>query len=96
MGKDMQHVLWLSSTAGKGKLAIAHTIANWYHVQGGLGACFCFDCTHGADHCHEKIFTMIACDLADCDPTMCRALVCTAHDHNELRHTTDIARQWQG
>jgi hypothetical protein len=26
---------------------------------------------------------------------MHQALVHAAHDHNELRHTTDIARQWQ-
>ncbi|KAG1756914.1 uncharacterized protein EDB91DRAFT_1040984 [Suillus paluster] len=27
-GEDMPHILWLSGTAGKGKSAIAHTIAN--------------------------------------------------------------------
>ncbi|KIK33501.1 hypothetical protein CY34DRAFT_701190, partial [Suillus luteus UH-Slu-Lm8-n1] len=91
-GQDVQHVLWLSGTAGKGKSAIAHTIANWFNEQGGLGACFCFDYTRGADRRHEKIFTTIARDLADCDPTMRRALARVVHD---LRHTTDIATQWQ-
>ncbi|KAG2340093.1 WD40 repeat-like protein [Suillus weaverae] len=94
-GKDVQRVLWLSGTAGKGKSAIAHTIANWSNEQGGLGACFCFDRTRGADRRHEKIFTTIARDLADCNPTMRRALARAVHDRNELRHTTDIARQWQ-
>jgi hypothetical protein len=94
-GKDVQRVLWLSGIAGNGKSAIAHTIANWFNEQGGLGACFCFDHTRGADRRHEKIFTTIARDLADCDPTMRRALARVVHDCNDLRHTTDIARQWQ-
>lgn len=92
-GTDVQHVLWLSGTAGNGKSAIAHTIANWFNEQGGLGACFCFDHTRGADRRHEKIFTTIARDLADCDPTMRRALARV--DRNDLRHNTDFATQWQ-
>jgi hypothetical protein len=36
-------ILWLSGTAGKGKSAVAHTIAKWYIECGGLDSCFCFD-----------------------------------------------------
>ncbi|KAG1723457.1 hypothetical protein EDB19DRAFT_352385, partial [Suillus lakei] len=94
-GKDVPRVLWLPGTTGKGKSAIAHTIANWCNEQGGLGACFCFDRTREAVRRHEKIFTTIARDMADSNPTMRRALAHAVHDRNELRHTTDIARQWQ-
>ncbi|KAG2747646.1 hypothetical protein P692DRAFT_20736775, partial [Suillus brevipes Sb2] len=59
-------IFWLSGTAGKGKSAVAHTIANWYIDQGGLGSCFCFDRTRQADRRQDKIFTTIASDLADC------------------------------
>jgi hypothetical protein len=66
--KDTPRILWLSGTAGKGKSAIAHTIANWYIEHGGLGSCFCFDRTRQADRCQDKMFTTIARELADCNP----------------------------
>ncbi|KAG2343330.1 WD40 repeat-like protein [Suillus weaverae] len=94
-GEDVPRVLWLSGTAGKGKSAIAHTIANWSYERGGMRACFCFDRTREAERRHEKIFTTIARDLADCDITMRGALARAVHDDNELKHTIDISRQWQ-
>ncbi|KAG2738391.1 WD40 repeat-like protein, partial [Suillus brevipes Sb2] len=94
-GEDEPRILWLSGTAGKGKSAIAHTIANWSHERGGMRACFCFDRTREAERRHEKIFTTIARDLADCDFTMRGALARAVHDDNELKHTIDISRQWQ-
>ena len=93
-GEDAQQIFWLSGTAGKGKSAIAHTIANWFDERGGPVACFCFDRTWEAERCHEKIFTTIAWDLADRDPMIQRALAGAVGD-NELRHTKDIARQWR-
>jgi hypothetical protein len=93
--KDVPRVLWLSGTAGRGKSAIAHTIANWSNELGGLGACFCFDRTRGADRLHQKIFTTIARDLADRNPIIREALAHALHDHNELKHAVDVARQWQ-
>jgi len=94
-GEDVPPVLWLSGTAGKGKSAIAHTIANWSKEAGCLGSCFCFDRTRVADQRHEKIFTTIARDLADCNPAIRRALASAVRDNNELRHTADITRQWR-
>ncbi|KAG2337953.1 WD40 repeat-like protein [Suillus weaverae] len=88
-------ILWLSGTAGKGKSAVAHTIANWYITHGGLGACFCFDRTRQADCRQDKIFTTIASELADCNPIMRRALAQAVHDHNGLKRTPDITKQWQ-
>jgi len=93
-GEDAQRIFWLSGTAGKGKSAIAHTIANWFDERGGPSACFCFDRTQEAERRHEKIFTTIARDLADRDPIMRRTLASAVRD-NELRHTRDIARQWK-
>ncbi|KAG2753294.1 WD40 repeat-like protein [Suillus brevipes Sb2] len=94
-GEDEPRILLLSGTAGKGKSAIAHTIANWSHERGGMRACFCFDRTREAERRHEKIFTTIARDLADCDITMRGALARAVRDDNELKHTTDVSRQWQ-
>src|ERR1700692_4796052 len=73
-GDSVPRVMWLSGPAGKGKSAIAHTIANWFNETGGLGSCFCFDRHREADRRHEKIFSAIARDLADRDPGMKRAL----------------------
>ncbi|KAG2141430.1 uncharacterized protein EDB93DRAFT_1252575 [Suillus bovinus] len=67
-GNNVPRVLWLSGPAGKGKSAIAHTIAKWFNDVGGLGSCYCFDRQREADRRHEKIFSTIARDLADRDP----------------------------
>jgi hypothetical protein len=94
-GEDVPRVFWLSGAAGKGKSAIAHTIANWFLAREGSGACFCFDRTREVDHRHERIFTTIARDLASRDPIMRRALANVVRDDNELRHTKDIIKQWK-
>jgi hypothetical protein len=60
-----------------------------------MRACFCFDRTREAERRHEKIFTTIARDLADCDMTMRGALARAVRDDNELRHSIDVSRQWQ-
>jgi len=95
-GEDVPGVLWLSGTAGKGKSAIAHTIANWFLERGGPGACFCFDRTREAELRHEKIISTLARDLADRDPVIRRALASAVRNDNELRHTKDAIRQWKG
>jgi adenylylsulfate kinase-like enzyme len=92
-GEDVPPVFWLSDTAGKGKSAIAHTIANWFHESGRLGACFCLDRT--AKRCHERTVTTIACDLADDNLFLRREIAHVVQNDNELTHTQDITRQWQ-
>jgi hypothetical protein len=91
-GEDEPRIFWLSGTAGKGKSAIAHTIANWFHGRGGPVACFCFDRTR--EKLEDKMFTTIARDLADRDPDMWRALAHAVRDDKNLRHTHDIMMQW--
>jgi len=93
-GDDVQRVLWLSGPAGKGKSAIAHTIANWFNDVGGLCSCYCFDHQRDADRRHEKIFSTIARDLADRDPEMRRALAEAVQDASSLKTTVDIVQQW--
>jgi hypothetical protein len=93
-GDDVQRVLWLSGPAGKGKSAIAHTIANWFNDVGGLGSCYCFDHQRAADRRHERIFSTIARDLADRDPEMRRALSEAVKDASSLKTTVDIVQQW--
>ncbi|CCM06237.1 uncharacterized protein FIBRA_08484 [Fibroporia radiculosa] len=82
--------------AGKGKSAIAHTIATWSHAHGELGSRYCFDRTRQADRRHEKIWSTIARDLADHDPFIRRELArIVLHDTSELRHTEAVSRQWE-
>jgi hypothetical protein len=94
-GDNVPRVLWLSGPAGKGKSAIAHTIAKWFEDVGGLGSCYCFDRQREADRRHEKIFSTIAHDLADRDPEMRRALADAVKTANSLKKTTDIIQQWK-
>jgi hypothetical protein len=94
-GEDVPRVLWLSGTAGRGKSTIAHTISNWSNEFGGLGAFFCFDRTRGTDHSHEKIFTTIARDFANCNPVIRQALLFMLRDDEELGETASLMNQWQ-
>jgi len=89
-GEDVERVLWLSGTAGKGKSAIAHTISRWLYERAGLGAHFCFDHTREAERRHEKIFATIARDLADRNPIIRRTLANVIRDDNE-----HIMSQWK-
>ncbi|KAG2098420.1 uncharacterized protein F5147DRAFT_839624 [Suillus discolor] len=94
-GDDVPRVLWLSGPAGKGKSAIAHTIAKWFNDVGGLGSCYCFDRQREADRRHEKVFSTIARDLADRDPKLRRELADAVQGTTSLKTTTDIIQQWQ-
>jgi hypothetical protein len=94
-GDDIPRVLWLSGPAGKGKSAIAHTIANWFSDAGGLGSCYCFDRHQETDRRHEKVFSTIARDLADRDPEMRRVLAQAVQNDSALKNTVDIVQQWQ-
>ncbi|CCL98577.1 uncharacterized protein FIBRA_00578 [Fibroporia radiculosa] len=95
-GDDAKQIFWLSGTAGKGKSAIAHTIAGQFHRQGALGSCFCFDRTRHADRRHEKIWSTIARDLADHDPLIRRELArVVIHGTSDIKYTEDPTRQWE-
>jgi len=92
---DAPRVFWLSGQAGKGKSAIAHTVAAWADGLGVLGSCFCFARDRQAERRHEKMFTTIARDLAGRDPFLRRALAGAISADPSLKSTADIERQWR-
>src|ERR1700724_3790349 len=88
-------VFWLHGTAGSGKSAIAHTIADRFKALGRLGSFFCFDRNRAVDRRHEKIFATVAQDLAECDLQLRKALATAVHHKTSLRNTPDVLRQWK-
>jgi hypothetical protein len=93
--EDAPRVFWLHGTAGRGKSYIAHTIANLFKQLERLGSCFCFDRNRVADKRHEKIFSTIACDLADRDEQLRRQLSAAIHHDTSLRKISDVHQQWE-
>ncbi|KIK20401.1 hypothetical protein PISMIDRAFT_12997 [Pisolithus microcarpus 441] len=92
---DAPRILWLHGQAGRGKSAIAHTIALWIKDVGGLGSCFCFARDREAERREEKILTTIARDLADRDPAFRRALANAVSKDHSLKTTPDVVQQWR-
>ena len=88
-------ILWLYGQAGKGKSAIAHTIASWFKNSGGLGSCFCFSRERQAERREERMLTTISRDLADYDLTFRRALADVFANNYSLMATPDIIQQWE-
>ena len=88
-------IMWLHGQAGKGKSAIAHTIALWSKNVGELGSCFCFARDRQTERLENKMLSTIARDLANRDPTFRRALARAIEDDNTLRTTTDVMQQWE-
>ncbi|KAI6131088.1 hypothetical protein EDD16DRAFT_962365 [Pisolithus croceorrhizus] len=92
---DAPRILWLHGQAGRGKSAIAHTIASWVKDVGGLGSCFCFARDRQTERREEKILTTIARDLAGRDQSFRRALADTLSKDHTLKTTPDVMQQWQ-
>ncbi|KAL4078980.1 WD40-repeat-containing domain protein [Scleroderma yunnanense] len=88
-------IFWLHGQAGKGKSAIAHTIALQAKNLGNLGSCFCFTRVRQHEGLHMKLFTTIARDLADRDLRFRLLLAELIANNHALRDTEDIAEQWQ-
>ena len=88
-------IFWLYGQAGRGKSAIAHTIALQAKNLGILGSCFCFSRVRQHEGLHLKLFPTIARGLADRDLRL-RPLLAEiiASDHS-IRDTEDIAEQWE-
>ena len=87
-------IFWLHGQAGKGKSAIAHTIALQALNLGVLGSCFCFTRVRQAEGLHTKLFPTIARDLADRDLRL-RKLLAEMSTNHSLRDTEDIIEQWE-
>ena len=88
-------IFWLHGQAGRGKSAIAHTIALWFKNVGGLGSCFCFARDRQTERRHEKMLSTIARDLANRDPAFRRALAKVIEEDNTLKTTPDVMQQWE-
>ena len=67
-------IFWLHGQAGKGKSAIAHTIALHAQNVSMLGSCFCFSRVRQHEGLHMKLFPTIAHDLAGRDLRVRRLL----------------------
>ena len=92
---NVPRVLWLHGQAGRGKSAIAHTIALWFRSVGGLGSCFCFARDRQTERRHEKMLLTIARDLANRDRTFRRVLAKVIEEDNTLKATPDVVQQWE-
>ncbi|KAG6330059.1 hypothetical protein ID866_9031, partial [Astraeus odoratus] len=92
---DTQRVFWLHGEAGKGKSAIAHTVARWFRDVDGFSSCFCFRRDRLADMRHLKIFATVARDLADCNADYRRTLANILAGDASLVHTSDIKQHWE-
>ena len=88
-------IFWLHGQAGKGKSAIAHTIALQARNLGVLGSCFCFTRVRQAEGLHTKLFPTIARDLADRDLRLRTLLAEMIANNHSLKDTADIAEQWE-
>ncbi|KIM63729.1 hypothetical protein SCLCIDRAFT_116601, partial [Scleroderma citrinum Foug A] len=88
-------IFWLHGQAGRGKSAIAHTIALWFKNVGGLGSCFCFARDRQTERRHEKMLSTIARDLANRDIAFRRMLANVIEEDNTLKTTPDVIQQWE-
>ena len=89
-------IFWLHGQAGKGKSAIAHTIALQARNLGILGSCFCFTRVRQHEGLHTKLFPTIARDLANRDPRLRSLLAEVISNNPSLRDTTNVVKQWEG
>ena len=88
-------IFWLHGQAGKGKSAIAHTIALQAENLGLLGSCFCFTRVRQHEGLHMRLFPTVARDLADRDLRLRPLLAEVITNKHSLRDTEDIGEQWR-
>ena len=88
-------IFWLHGQAGKGKSAIAHTIALQAKNLGILGSCFCFTRDRQNEGLHTKLFPTIARGLADRDLRLRPLLAKVISSDHSLTDTADVMSQWE-
>ena len=88
-------IFLLHGLAGQGKSTVIHTVAQWLEDVGKLSSYFCFAGDRQIDHREEMMFTTIARDLADHDPSFRQALANTVTRHPLLKTTRDATQQWE-
>ena len=90
---DAERIFWLSSVAGAGKSAVAHTIAERCREEDLLGSSFFFDHSDEGRNNPKKLFSTIACDLANFNPDIRRQVV-SAIELDRSIATAPISRQF--
>ena len=88
-------IFWLHGQAGKGKSAIAHTIALHAQNVSMLGSCFCFSRVRQHEGLHMKLFPTIAHDLAGRDLRVRRLLDEVVSKDYSSKKTPNIVKEWQ-
>ena len=88
-------IFWLHGQAGRGKSAIAHTVALQARDLGNLGSCFCFSRIRQQESLHMKLFPTIARGLADHNIRFRLILAGVIANNHTLRETEDIREQWE-
>ena len=88
-------VYWLYGQAGKGKSAIAHTIALHAQNIGMLGSCFCFSRVRQHEELHVKLFPTIAHDIAGRNLQVRRILDDVVSKNYTSTKRPNIADEWQ-
>jgi len=92
---NVQRIFWLHGQAGRGKSAIAHTVALQYKNAGGLCSCFCFARDRLPERLEQKVLSNIVRDLANCDPAFQRVVLGAIKEDNTLKATHDVMQQWE-
>ena len=88
-------IFWLYGQAGKGKSAIAHTIALHAKNLGQLGSCFCFSRVRQHEGLHTKTFPTIAHDLADHDLRIRPLLDEAVSNSYSSKKRANVLEQWR-
>ena len=88
-------IFWLSGQAGKGKSAIAHTIALHAHNVGMLGSCFCFSRVRQHEELHMKLFPTIAHNLARRDLRVRLRLDEVVSENYSSKKRPNIVGEWK-
>ena len=88
-------IFWLYGQAGKGKSAIAHTIALHAQNVGILGSCFCFSRVRQHEKLHRKLFPTIAHGLADRDPRLRLLLDRVVSEIYSSKKRLNSVEEWQ-
>jgi len=92
---NVPRIFWLHGQAGRGKSAIAHTVALQYKNAGGLCSCFCFARGRQMECLEQKMLSNIVRDLANCDPAFQRVVLGAIKEDNTLKATYDVMQQWE-
>src|SRR6266576_3006014 len=94
-GDDVPRIFLLSSVAGSGKSAIAHTITNTFYRQKRLGSSYCFDRADQANRRPDNLLSTIALNIPDVDQHWKISLDNIVKGDRSLRTTISATEQFK-